>query len=141
MESHAPAKSDSRPYIYRCGLLPESRSCGGFGSPVSYAVAYAVCAYASLGVMRQVQIKFKDEEFEAIDRVRGDVPRERWIRNVCEEAVARMDAVRPAGPSQDPMPEVELLISAAGARIVAASELVESVPAALEDDNREDWER
>jgi hypothetical protein len=39
------------------------------------------------------KVMFSEEELAAIDRVRGDVPRERWIRRLCADAVAAHDAV------------------------------------------------
>lgn len=36
----------------------------------------------------QVLLRLTPEELAGIDRVRGEVPRSRWVRRVCREAVA-----------------------------------------------------
>lgn len=38
--------------------------------------------------MKQISVRLNDELLAAIDRAAGDVPRERWIRNVLAEATS-----------------------------------------------------
>lgn len=53
--------------------------------------------------MKMITVRVSDEDLAAIDRVRGDAPRERWIRRLCADAVLAHDVTisgtRPA-PSE-----------------------------------------
>jgi hypothetical protein len=42
--------------------------------------------------MKQVALRLDDELAAAIDKARGEVPRERWIRERAREATVRLDA-------------------------------------------------
>lgn len=58
----------------------------------------------------QVIVRFEQAGVDAVDRVRGDVPRAAWIRRLCEQAVAAHDALAldeaQAGPATDGPREV-----------------------------------
>lgn len=47
--------------------------------------------------MRTVTVRFEDGALEDVDRVRGRVPREAWIRDLCAAAVVAADALGSSG--------------------------------------------
>lgn len=42
--------------------------------------------------MKQVPLRLEDELLERVERARGDVPRERWIRRVIEKELNQLGA-------------------------------------------------
>lgn len=46
----------------------------------------------------QISLRLDPELFEAIDRARGQVPRERWVRELVIAAVALPDGPMPSAP-------------------------------------------
>jgi hypothetical protein len=42
--------------------------------------------------MTTIKLVWPDDELADVDRVRGSVPRERWIRDLCRAAVVARDA-------------------------------------------------